>query len=76
MNYNTELQLKSSDFTAQNAGIRGIWDGPSSSGDVFCGGTNQSARSLLEELGRLVLQTKDGKDLPDSHQEQIQGLLR
>src|SRR4029434_2726833 len=32
------------------SGLRGIWDGPSHSGNMYCGQTNQYFRSFLEEM--------------------------
>src|SRR4029434_8851544 len=32
------------------SGLGGIWDGPSHSGNVYCGQTNQYFRSFLEEM--------------------------
>src|SRR4029434_9037021 len=32
------------------SGLRGIWDGPSNSGNVCCGQTNHHFRSFLEEM--------------------------
>ncbi len=53
------------------SGLGGIWDGPSHSGNVYCGQMNQYFRYFWEEWRR-VLRTKEEKDHPDCYQQQVQ----
>ncbi len=54
------------------SGLGGIWDGPSHSGNVYCGQMNQYFRYFFERNGRRVLRTKEEKDHPDCYQQQVQ----
>ncbi len=58
------------------SGLGGIWDGPSHSGNVYCGQMNQYFRYFLGGNGRRVLRTKEEKDHPDctSNKSKSQGL--
>ncbi len=47
-------------------------DGPSHSGNVYCGQMNQYFRYFLGRNGRRVLRTKKEKDHPDCYQQQVQ----
>ncbi len=54
------------------SGLGGIWDGPSHSGNVYCGQMNQYFRYFFGRNGRRVLRTKEEKDHPDCYQQQVQ----
>ncbi len=58
------------------SGLGGIWDGPSHSGNVYCGQMNQYFRYFFGRNGRRVLRTKEEKDHPDcyQHKSKSQGL--
>ncbi len=45
------------------SGLGGIWDGPSHSGNVYCGQMNQYFRYFLGGMDACVLRTKEEKDL-------------
>ncbi len=51
------------------SGLGDIWDGPSHSGNVYCGQMNQYFRYFL---GGMVLRTKEEKGHPDCYQQQVQ----
>ncbi len=57
---------------ADFSGLGGIWDGPSHSGNVYCGQMNQYFRYFFGRNGRRVLRTKEEKDHPDCYQQQVQ----
>lgn len=53
------------------SGFRGIQDGPSHSGNVYCGPINQFSRYIFWEKFRPhVLWPKDEKNQQDRHQQQ------
>ncbi len=54
------------------SGLGGIWDGPSHSGNVYCGQMNQYFRYFFGRNGHRVLRTKEEKDHPDCYQQQVQ----
>ncbi len=54
------------------SGLGGIWDGPSHSGNVYCGQMNQYFRYFFGRNGRRVLRTKEEKNHPDCYQQQVQ----
>ncbi len=49
------------------SGLGGIWDGPSHSGNVYCGQMNQYFRYFLGGMD-----PKEEKDHPDCYQQQVQ----
>ena len=58
------------------SGLGGIWDGPSHSGNVYCGQTNQYFRSFLEEMDAVCFGPKKKRTIQTvtSNKSKSQGL--
>ena len=58
------------------SGLGGIWDGPSHSGNVYCGQTNQYFRSFLEEMDAVCSGPKKKRTIQTvtSNKSKSQGL--
>ncbi len=54
------------------SGLGGIWDGPSHSGNVYCGQMNQYFRYFLGGMDAVCSGAKEEKDHPDCYQQQVQ----
>ncbi len=54
------------------SGLGGIWEGPSHSGNVYCGQMNQYFRYFLGGMDAVCSRTKEEKDHPDCYQQQVQ----
>ncbi len=54
------------------SGLGGIWDGPSHSGNVYCGQMNQYFRYFLGGMDAVCSGPKKEKDHPDCYQQQVQ----
>ncbi len=54
------------------SGLGGIWDGPSHSGNVYCGQMNQYFRYFLGGMDAVCSGPKKKRIIPDCYQQQVQ----
>ncbi len=54
------------------SGLGGIWDGPSHSGNVYCGQMNQYFRYFLGGMDTCAPEPKKKRNNPDCYQQQVQ----